>query len=364
VQPKERAGGQLGNTAGVSAPANTGAGRRHRSSILRVAQVVIFFVVLYFLLPQVTGLRHSFKLISGLNPFLVTAAVVAEMASLVAYAQLTRSLLPPAGRPKIWTVMRIQVATMATGNAVPGGTAAAAPLGFHLFRQAGVSSADASFVLSAQPLGSALVLNLIFLVSLASSIPGHSASPAYMGMAFASIVFIVAIALLVWGIGRGSHFADAVVRVVARVIPKVNAAKVSAFLHSVVRRFDDLAHDRRLLLRSMGWAALQWLFDASSLWVFLAAAGVVFPPDLVLVAFGLANVSAAIPLTPGGVGVYEAVMVSALVGFGAPHAEAIVAVLGYRLFEFWLPIPLGLVAYIGAKARGLGEPDSVTPPSG
>ena len=53
---------------------------------------------------------------------------------------------------------------------------------------------------------------------------------------------------------------------------------------------------------------------------------------------------AAIPLTPGGIGVFEATMLAtlALLGVGP---EAAIAILGYRLFNFWLPIPLAAVLY-------------------
>ena len=94
---------------------------------------------------------------------------------------------------------------------------------------------------------------------------------------------------------------------------------------------------------------LNWVLDAASLWVFLRAfGGVVNPVDL-LVAFGLANVLAAIPITPGGLGVVEAVLTSTLVGFGLDRGTAAIGVVTYRLAAFWLPIPLGALAYGSLK---------------
>ena len=54
---------------------------------------------------------------------------------------------------------------------------------------------------------------------------------------------------------------------------------------------------------------------------------------------------AAVPITPGGLGVIEAVLIPTLVAFGAPAAVAAVGVVAYRLVNFWLPIPVGFVAY-------------------
>jgi hypothetical protein len=69
------------------------------------------------------------------------------------------------------------------------------------------------------------------------------------------------------------------------------------------------------------------------------------------VSYGLANVLAAIPLTPGGLGVVEAVLTSTLVGFGTTRGVAILGVISWRLVNFWLPIPVGGVAYLSLRGR-------------
>ena len=51
------------------------------------------------------------------------------------------------------------------------------------------------------------------------------------------------------------------------------------------------------------------------------------------------------PLAPGGVGAVDAGMIGTFVLFGLPSAEVFAAVLTYRLFAFWLPIPPGIVAF-------------------
>jgi uncharacterized protein (TIRG00374 family) len=112
-----------------------------------------------------------------------------------------------------------------------------------------------------------------------------------------------------------------------------------------------LIADRRLLYSAIGWAAANWLLDAASLWVFLWAYGSRVEIDGLLVSYGLANVLAAIPLTPGGLGVVEAVLTSSLVGFGTPRDVAILGVISWRLVNFWLPIPAGGLAYLSLRAR-------------
>ena len=59
------------------------------------------------------------------------------------------------------------------------------------------------------------------------------------------------------------------------------------------------------------------------------------------VAYAAANIASAIPITPGGLGVVEVTLVAITAGFGAPRATAVIAVLGYRVVNYWLPLPPG-----------------------
>ncbi len=131
---------------------------------------------------------------------------------------------------------------------------------------------------------------------------------------------------------------------------------MSRLVHRLASRIRELGTDPQLLVRAGGWAAANWLLDAASLWVFIAAYGHQVSPVALLVAFGLANVLAAIPLTPGGLGVVEAVLTSTLVGFGTPSTIAIIGVATYRLVNFWLPIPIGALAYVSLQVDP-GDPD-------
>jgi uncharacterized protein (TIRG00374 family) len=148
---------------------------------------------------------------------------------------------------------------------------------------------------------------------------------------------------------RGEDRAAAVLRTVARKMPFLDENVVERIVRRLADRVEELASDRNLLLRGVGWATANWVLDMGSLWVFLAAFGHTVNPVSLVVAFGLANVLAAIPLTPGGLGVVEAVLTSTLVGFGTPSGIAILGVISYRLVNFWLPIPVGAGAYVSLQ---------------
>jgi uncharacterized membrane protein YbhN (UPF0104 family) len=69
------------------------------------------------------------------------------------------------------------------------------------------------------------------------------------------------------------------------------------------------------------------------------------------VAYTAANIASAIPLTPGGLGVVEVTLVAISVGFGSPRPTAVLAVLGYRVVNYWLPLIPGAVAYLRLRLK-------------
>ncbi len=311
-----------------------------------VAFVLFGLVVNHLVVPQLGGARRALHLLSDVQPLLLPVALGLQVAALVAYAQLTRSTLPREPRIALATVVRVQLATKAVSNLVPGGSAAGGTLGFRLLTEAGVEPSHAGFALASAGLGSALVLNVILWVALAISIPLTGFSPAYGTAAIVGLVFLAVLAVLILLMSRGRESADRVVRAVARKVPFVDPETASRYVHQIAARVVELRRNPAVVRHALFWAAVNWLLDAASLWVFLAAFGAdgITPIEL-LVAFGLANVLAAIPLTPGGLGVIEAVLTSTLVGFGLDRATAAIGVVTYRLASFWLPIPLGAGAY-------------------
>ena len=58
-------------------------------------------------------------------------------------------------------------------------------------------------------------------------------------------------------------------------------------------------------------------------------------------------------------------MIGAFVLFGLPGAEVFAAVLTYRLFAFWLPIPPGIVAFFQLRRTvARWEEERASPPVG
>jgi uncharacterized protein (TIRG00374 family) len=278
------------------------------------------------------------------------AGFALEAGALVAYGRLTQSVLPKDG-PDLSRVLRIDLSTLAVSHVIPGGTAGGTGLGYRLLTSSGVSGPDAAFALATQGIGSAVVLNAMLWVALVISIPLHGFNSAYVTVAVVGAVLLAALATLVLSLTRGEAHATRALRAVARRVPWVTEEQMEKLVQRLATRLRTLASDRQLLKNAVSWAAANWLLDAASLWAFVAAYGHLSRPIDLFVAYGVANVLAAVPLTPGGLGIVEAVAATSLIGFGVPAAIAWLGVISWRLFNFWLPIPVGAGAYLSLRVR-------------
>jgi uncharacterized protein (TIRG00374 family) len=332
----------------------SGRSERSRWRVLRRVgfALVLLLVVEYLVLPQIAGARKALSLVAHARLGLIAAGVALEVTSIVAYTMLTRSLLPRGRRPSLWRLVRIQLSTLAVSHVVPGGSAAGAGLSFRLLEKEGVDGPPAGFALALQSIGSAVVLNVLLWIGLVVSIPLRGFNPLYGTAAIVGVLLIGGFFTLVLLLTRGEASAARVLRAVARHVPFLHEESVHRNVHRAADQLRTLTSDRRLLVTAVGWAGANWLLDAAALWLFVAAFGHRVPVDALFVSYGLANVLAAIPITPGGLGVVEAVLTSTLVGFGTPRGIAILGVIGYRLVNFWLPIPVGALSYVSIRAQG------------
>jgi uncharacterized protein (TIRG00374 family) len=132
---------------------------------------------------------------------------------------------------------------------------------------------------------------------------------------------------------------------IAERIPRLDPRSVRNLLETLTSTLRRLTADRVFLRRATVWASANWLLDAASLWAFVRAFQHSLGPVGLLAAYGLANVAAALPVTPGGLGVVEGVLVPVLVAFGTPRGMAVLGVVAYRLVSFWVPIPVGFASY-------------------
>jgi hypothetical protein len=114
----------------------------------------------------------------------------------------------------------------------------------------------------------------------------------------------------------------------------------------MARRGDLLAGLGSRWRSALAASVANWTFDYLALVAALVFLDANPRFSLVLLAYGAAALLTMIPITPGGLGFVEAGLASLLVVAGIPSSTALLATLAYRIVSFWLPLPVGLGAWL------------------
>ena len=319
---------------------------------------VIFAVLLiveYLVVPELVGASKDLYLLGRVNAGWLIAGLVLECVSLFCYGLLTQALLPAPGRPPLSRLFRIDLAAAGIAHVIPAGSLGSAAVGFRMFTAEGVEGNDAAVMMATKGLGSTVVLNVLLWLSLVISIPLAGFHPIYVTVAILGAVLLFVVAALAFGVTHESARAARMLRVIGDRIPGLTGDRLEHAVTGAGASLSALGRNRRTLLWSLIWASLNWLLDAASLWCFVAAFGRTVNPVELFAAYGIANVAGALPVTPGGLGITDSVAPLLLVSFGVTRSVAVLGVLGWRLVNFWLPIPAGAAAYASLKVpRGAG----------
>jgi len=307
-----------------------------RKALLLVGTAVLLVVSVVLLAPAFADLPAAWERIRNGDMRWLTLALAFELLSFLGHIVLFSAVAKDGGaagsRIGLWVSTQINLAGHAATRLFASAGAGGIALTAWSMRRAGMERTDVA---------ARMVTFLVLLYGV------------YMG------------ALVVGGLGLysgllpgGGSFAITVVPAIfgAAVIAAVASAqwvkpgegRVRAVMAPVGRG----VRDARRLLRTgnagLIGALMWWGFDIAVLWACFEAFGEAPAFAIITVAYFVGMLANTLPL-PGGVGGVDGGMVGALIAFGVEPELALIAVLGYRGFAFWLPIVPGAVAYLGLR---------------
>jgi uncharacterized protein (TIRG00374 family) len=328
---------------------------RRRPARVALHLVILVLVIRFLALPALSRGGTHWRVLLDIDSGWVAAAVAAEFCSLFAFAMATWTMLQPSTRLPIWRMLRIDLSAVALSHSMPAGGAAGTALGLRLLTEDGVPLSDAAFAKLGQGVLSAVLLQVGLAAGVVVAVTtGHGSSISAISLA-AAIPTCITLAVAAVLLRRRPSWLAAIAERVITVLPRARPGRAAAAVDLAGTHLDALLVDRGRLTQAVGWTSVNWIADAAALWCALRAYGVAVPVPLLLIAFGLASTAKWIPLTPGGLGVVEAVLVPLVVAFGAPAPVAVLGIVTWRLASFWLPIVLGAGAYTSIRIGRLSR---------
>ena len=342
----------------------------YRTILKSVLYLASLGLAVHLVLPRIPGIERSFVLISNSSGPLIWAAFLAIFGSYACYAEIlgytvgATTGLGISARSRRrrglgrWFMFRLTVAEHGASKVLPGGGSAAAAVTYAGLRIRGLKPARGALAVATTSVIIYGTLVAIFLASLLYLILDQELNrAATVASVFALFLTFCALTLAtlsyrlpyatrrfltgaLYGLGR-----IFLRRRWSRRQTEMRAARVVLGLRNEVRALrEQLLYHPVAAARLFVIAVLYWALDAACLFLIFVSLGVPTGGIELLVAYGVATTFGSLPLTPGGLGVVEATMIGTLALLGA-GPEAAIPVLGYRLFNFWLPIPLAAVLY-------------------
>lgn len=331
--------------------------RRFGWKTLLLAVVVV--AVVWLVVGQRARIAGSLGLLARANWWWVGATVLAQAVSMGAMARQQRRLLRVGGgRISLAGV----IATTYAGNAISVGLPLAGPAAATLFAMRrfgalGAEAATAGWALAVSGVFSSFAL--VAVVALGAVVSGSGL--AVVSAAIGVLGGAVPLGLLLLSLRRagprrllerlGTRLVEVGQKV--SVLPEGDAEEI---VHEQLEEVTALEPDRPTLWIAALLALLNWLADAACLAFAILAVGGDVPWEGLLLAWAAGTAVASLGLTPGGLGVVEATLSSALIATGMVGTTAIAAVLVYRIVSLWLVLAVGGVTLVALGGPRVDEP--------
>jgi putative heme transporter len=315
-------------------------------TLLFVASALAF---LYFVLPKLLGLHETWDRIQHGNAWWLALAALLEVCSFFGYVWLFRGVFVRGEESRIdWSASyQITMAGLAATRLFAAAGAGGIALTAWALRRSGIRARTVACRLIAFT----VILYAVYMITLVVDgvglylgvIPGGGSFAITMGPAiFGAVVIVVFLGI--------SMLPSDMPRMVGRLTAGrgrlerlgIRVAQASATAATGIRTAIDLVRARNTsLLGAVAW----WGFDIAVLWACFHAFGGSPPKGVIVMSYFVGMLANTLPL-PGGIGGVDGGMIGAFVAFNVDAELAVVAVLAYRAFAFWLPTLPGAVAYL------------------
>jgi uncharacterized protein (TIRG00374 family) len=307
--------------------------------------LIFLGLAVHLILPQIASFEKSFQVIRTMALWAVLLAGLAEILSYIGYSYLINSVLSIANQ-RISTLKGVAITLAASSmGMLAGGTVGNAAATYQWVKKTGVSKEASGLAGTLPTMFNNAVLILLAMAGTVHLLLVHELSPVQF-YAFLLILTLLSLGALTvsWGRRHRARF-------------KAKAGKIAAsFAHirkrpynpEPIENFVDRLYSSLDVLHEGGWerpalaAAVSIGLDMLTLYFFFIAAGNPVKISVLVVGYGLPLLLGKTTfLIPGGVGIVESTMAALYTGLGVPSPIAVVVILSYRMFSFWIPTLVG-----------------------
>lgn len=325
---------------------------------ITIVTLSLLAVVVFFGWPQIS---EAWKLMSGVNLWIFALILPVQLFSYFAIAEVMYLYLRAKGylnKITRWQMTRIALESNFVDHIVPvPGAAGFSYSGWSLHRF-GVSVSQSTM---AQVVRLVLIfMSFVVMVLLSVIILTFDNGVSRVTVGFTLIFVIASVGLtafliyIVSGKSRLIKMSNKVVCFINGLVRKlskgkkrqlINPDQAVVFFTDIHNDYLSLRRDKKILAKPIIWSFISNAFDVLVIFIAFWSLGFVINPAALLIAFGLSSIAAVFAATPGGAGVYEAIMIAFLASSGVPAEVAIAGTLLARATLLTITIFFGYIFY-------------------
>jgi uncharacterized protein (TIRG00374 family) len=336
---------------------------------LRVAVSLLLIAVIFWYLLRDISLADVWAAITAMTWGELAGLAVVAAWNLCTYAFVWMTVTPGLsfGRAMIMTQ-----ATTAITNTVPAGSAIGIGMTYAMLHSWGFSRSRTTIAVLVSGVWNAFAKLAIPVLALALvALQGNASAARITAAAFGIgglIAAIVVFALMLRSERMAEKVGVTAGRVVSRLLALIRRPPVQGWEIATVK-----FRNRTVDLLEHGWFPITAATVVSHLSLYLVLLVCLWDVGVsnaevgwaeVLAVFAFARLATAIPFTPGGAGVVEAVLITGLTAAGGDKPEVVAAVLVYRALTWGLPILVGVVCLLWWRKQSLSAPADAAAPTG
>jgi putative heme transporter len=302
-----------------------------------------------FVLPKVADYRDVWAVVKELSWSEVALLIGATLLNLATYAPPWQASLPGLRFRQAFVLTQ---ASTASTYVLPGGAAVGMGVSFGMLRGWGFTGRPVTLALALTGIWNQFAALAFPIVALALLTLSKEQNPLLQTVAFIGVAILIVSAagfavgltsdrLAKWVGNTAARIVSRLLRLLRRGSVKWSGASFVSFRHEAVGLLKHRWHV--LTLAVLAGQLTVFLVFFVSLRVLDVSAGEVSAIEA-FAAWSLVRLLGSIPITPGGIGIIEVGLTTALVGFGGRNAEVVAAVLVYRFLTIVPTLVLGLLA--------------------
>lgn len=323
--------------------------------------LILFLVGIYFVIPRLIDAQQAVQLISKVNKYYLILAILFEILSYIGAAMLMGIILSQMGhRIAFWDRFRIGSMAAFAIHFFPLGSLGGGAVDFYFLRKKKVKSGSILMMLLLRIIISYIAFFILFIIAL-TLLPTIENISLTMKIISGGILVILVFGTIYFlylykhkeKFRKVFHIVFSPARFFSsRLKYPVDKTRLDYTFEEFYESLKLFSQKKRSTILAILTGMVYWLGDMLCFFFVFLSFGYLINFGVLMFSYSIGLLAGMVSFIPGGLGVTEGTLGLVLTSLGVPSTIALMSILIFRLFSFWMWIPFGLYSFLSLRKAG------------